>query len=403
MARLPVVACCWFLARAIDVRDLDPWRFEKQLVERYVRDGNGTVYFVPAEPQLDGRVLCDVAVDSGARIPTDAFGRVDRRRDEDAQHCVPRHPERARSWHGLPEAAAYYAAHFRVGFLEIHTRLPAALAFTRFAFVGVVRDPLHAVAGGTEGDPARVKQYVNRQLGHYIGCAATIAQVFAKAGAAEATIRTGATRTLPHYRVGFEFRGGDERYVDVPDGDYAEQRARHRPNCAQAVLDFHRPTRDDLDAAKRRLDRFSVVAPLDRLAELAPLLKAKFGYGDVSALARFNYTAYSQPELAILAKVDGHIAAAFRRNTDLDRELYAYAGRLLDAQLQAHRNSWSGAVRVGRDASRGAGVEIGSLSSVKVHPAAERLEAPKWAALPDAFPMFEDAAREEGFGTALAV
>ena len=123
----------------------------------------------------------------------------------------------------------------------------------------------------------------------------------------------------------------------------------------------------------------------------------------MSALARFNYTAYSQPELAILAKVDGHIAAAFRRNTDLDRELYAYAGRLLDAQLQAHRNSWSGAVRVGRDASRGAGVEIGSLSSVKVHPAAERLEAPKWAALPDAFPMFEDAAREEGFGTALAV
>ena len=33
MARLPVVACCWFLARAIDVRDLDPWRIEKQLVD----------------------------------------------------------------------------------------------------------------------------------------------------------------------------------------------------------------------------------------------------------------------------------------------------------------------------------------------------------------------------------
>ena len=44
--------------------------------------------------------------------------------------------------------AAQFASHFKITFYAIETRLPAALAFSRFAFVGIVRDPLHAIARG---------------------------------------------------------------------------------------------------------------------------------------------------------------------------------------------------------------------------------------------------------------
>ena len=408
-----VASVAWFaaLTQAVDERDLDPWRFEKQRVERYVRWGNGTVYLVAAEVSGDGKVLCEAAVSSGARIPTDAFKLkgVERHKDEDALSCAPRHPERARSWHGLPEAAAFFASHFKVSFYAIYTRLPAALAFSRFAFVGVVRDPLHAIAGSTEGDPKRVKQYVNKQVAHYAGCARTVNKILTRVSTAGRQTDSGKTWSLPQYRVGFEYapKNGSGAFVDVPDlAGYVEQRMRHRPNCAQSLMAEHVPTREDLAVAKTRLDRFSVVAPMDRLSEIGPLLKAKFGYARLGALGAFNYTAFSKPELDVLAKAKrSAMVYPFMRNTNLDRDLHIYAGKLLDAQLEATRNSWEGAVIVGRDTHRPA--EIGGLTSVKVHPAAARIAppaVPRWADLPvDEFPIFTDLPSEPGFGTAVSV
>lgn len=388
-------------AAAVDVRDLDPWRHEKQVVEKWVSEGNGTVFFAASAPGLDDKVFCAVAVLSGARIPSDASGGA-------KADCSPRAAERPRAWHGLPEAAVAYADHFRVAFYAAEQRLPAALAFTRFAFVGIVRDPLAAIAGGTEGDPKRVKQYVDRQVSHYVGCAQSVDQLLGRAKLEASAHRTGRTRTLPHYRRGFEYDAALER--DVPEGARSNAGVRHKPNCAQALVDFHRPTRDDLEAAKRRLDRFSLVLPLERLAEAGPLLAAKFGYGNVAPVTLWNYTAASEPEAAVLAAVKAKtptIYTAMRRNTALDRELHAYAGCLLDKALEALANNWSGAVACPRDRTGEVASAVAPVAvSAAAHPAAElnpaRATPP---ALVDApFPMFRDAAPAASFsGAAIEV
>lgn len=262
-------------------------------------------------------------------------------------------------------------------------------------------------AGGTAGEPDRIKQYVNKQVSHYIGCAVSVDKLLGGLSL-KGTTKTGLKRSLPHYRVGFEF-ANNASYVDVPQrGDMTRGPGRIHPNCGQQILDFHRPTRRDLDHAKKRLDRFSVVLPLDRLSEAGALFAAKFDYTNLALFKTFNYQKHSKPELDVLETLEGSnplLLTAMRRNTNLDRDLHMYAGQLFDAALEAVRNKWSGAVAVRPDRSRtdAYAPEIGGASSVKVHPAANRIEPPPdphaTAAAPPPPPRTPDAT----FGTAISV
>lgn len=97
-----------------------------------------------------------------------------------------------------------------------------------------------------------------------------------------------------------------------------------------------------LDMAKERLERFSLVLPLERLNDAGPLLEARFGWkhndareyrsGTHSKNASATPATYQKKPLDIIMS-DPQVAKSLKEQSALDHELYAFACELFERQL----------------------------------------------------------------------
>ena len=110
-----------------------------------------------------------------------------------------------------------------------------------------------------------------------------------------------------------------------------------------------------LALAKRRLERFSLVMPTERLGDAGPLLADKFGWGATDAAALRSGThktagaaAAYQNKTAERLWSDAVLADEVERNNRLDNELYAHAVELFELELKALRSAQAAATRRSR-------------------------------------------------------
>ena len=365
----------------------DAWREEKARVEASVRTGKGAISFLHVH-KGGGTTMCALARANGMRTQKDTH-----KASWAGKNCNPAQEDLFDANKGLPEAAVAYAERMmgpgpRAGtthagvaalgrsfFYANEGRLPGALAYGQMAFVAVIRDPLHLAISllGPKADAARLEGYNNRQLSLFIGCAGSVARLFDR----------GAQR--PVHRLGFEYaetnatagrralRAGDRsrglpvetdpwkkaragaasllysprsppaastakpmaRNVGNPSKRAAAKDEQARSNCVNDAAAKLGPR--DLEAAKRRVDRFSLVVPTERIREAMPLFAEKFGWRAAYTRAGTHARAkgaYDATPISRIRDTPG-LRAAFQRGSALDRELYAHAVARFDAQLLA--------------------------------------------------------------------
>lgn len=315
----------------------DPFAAEKRKVELAVREGRGTIYFTHIH-KGGGTTICSLAKVNNMRVPPEETSAA-----WTGKNCNPRREDFNRALYSLPSTQAAYASELRVTFYANEWRLPAALSFGTFAFLGVMRDPLHLVMSNMGNNVAKYASYGNRQLSIYIGCAASVRHALA-----------GGAPKPAHYALGDEYTRavGEEPVVDGADARRrllprrsAGQRGRaaKAPSTAHINCD-HRTaadlTRQDLEAAKRRLQRFSLVVPTERIRDAMPLFADKFGWTAPYVRAGTRKESEGKridPYKSSIDKLkaNAQLYAQYLRSTTLDHELYAYGVELFEAELAA--------------------------------------------------------------------
>lgn len=270
---------------------------EKARVEAAVRARHGTVFFMHVH-KGGGTTICNLAKQSKVMVPAMAQSS-----SWMGKNCNPKAEDRRRAWEAAPSELVAYArtSHPRVlNFYAIECRLPATLPWGQFALLGVMRQPMRHMFSNCFGlKPRCLRNYHNRQLALYVGCA-----------------------------ISFGIHGNESAVPPVPPTSL---------QCNADKFDQLRPmTREHLEAGKRRIERFSLVIPTERLGDAQPLLSDKFGWRASSATryrggTRVRASEYDQLE-ARLRKA-GTLHAHVLANQALDTELYAHAVALFDAEL----------------------------------------------------------------------
>jgi hypothetical protein len=277
---------------------------EKRSVDERVKNGTGVIYFVrkyasiactlrslpsltvrpaslastPDVHKAGGTTICALAKANKMRIPPEA-----KSKGWMGKNCNPRKVDKPTAWEGTVAEQLRYQKRENINFLAIEMALPAQLAWGHFAMFGMVRDPVklmisHCKWGGVRPNKC-VEDWTERQIFVYVN------------------------RALGPERAG-------------------------KPYTAQ-----------NLDQAKHRLRRFSLIVPLERLGEAGPLLRAHFGWQHTNATA---FRTGTRGKSLALTKMTPEMLAKLRNQTRLDHQLYDYACMLFDQQTELLAKSPSG-------------------------------------------------------------
>lgn len=279
--------------RSRQLTEEDPFASERQRVEAWVRSGNTTVIFLHVH-KAGGTTVCNMAKASRVRVPPTAESK-----SWYGKNCNPLAADIPAAWRGTPEVMLQYARDAQLQFYAIEARLPAVLPWGKAAFVGVVRQPLPLMFTNCGANVKCWQSYPNRQIMLYVGCSTSL-----------------------------ELFHDEDLPPNVPE-KYCDNRKFLR----------NRVTREHLEAAKRRAQRFSLVLPTERLSDAGPLLKAKFGWRASDASRHRGGTQSSAGRNANYLKLMDRkgLRATVMANTALDHEFYDFAVQRLDAQLEALR------------------------------------------------------------------
>jgi hypothetical protein len=194
------------------------------------------------------------------------------------KNCNPRKADKSTAWEGTAAQQVAYSRRKRINFFAVETALPAQLAWGQFAMLGIVRNPLklmvsHCKWGGVKPNMC-VEHWENRHIFVYI-----------------------------------------HRYLE-----------------STARRNSKKFTEEDLDQAKRRLQRFSLVLVLERLHEAGPLLEAHFGWKETNT-ATYRSGSHGNGNNT-LSHLNQSTFEALKKKSKLDFMLYEYASDLFDQQLE---------------------------------------------------------------------
>ena len=194
------------------------------------------------------------------------------------KNCNPRKADKSTAWEGTAAQQVAYSRRERINFFAIESALPVQLAWGQFAMLGVVRNPVklmisHCKWGGVKPNKC-VEQWENRHIFVYI----------------------------------------------------------HKYQESKGSGNSKKFTEKDLDQAKRRLQRFSLVLVLERMHEAGPLLEAHFGW------KKNNTATYRSGTQGHYNKTLSHFnqstLEAIKKKSMLDFKFYQYASDLFDQQLE---------------------------------------------------------------------
>ena len=235
------------------------------------------------------------------------------------KNCNPRKEDKSTAWEGTVVQQVEYSRRMKINFFAIESALPAQLAWGHFAMLGVVRNPLklmvsHCKWGGLKPNKC-VEEWNNRHIFVYINKARhTITHQAIK-------------KRKENFGVGNLISRGPYGQFGVPV--YPVQNENEDWTANKRTKNF---SEKDLDQAKHRLRRFSLVLVLERLHEAGPLLEAHFGWKKINTTTHRSGSHGNGTNA--LSHLNQSKLEALKSKLKLDFMLYEYASDLFDQQLE---------------------------------------------------------------------